>query len=293
MRPDRGPDRESEFERELRDLGPRIEYPPTPDLARTVRHRLDEEANEETGSRTFWSRLPDLRWAAAAAAFVLIVAVPSLSPALRATVSDWFPAGGAGESGQAAGGGDPGPPPAESGGDVPESGGAIGSSAEPETRGARSLGKGLGLGERISLREARARASDGLLLPGTPELGEPDEVYTPGPSQENGVALVYRAGPGLPPLGDTNVGLVLTELPGRIEPAYLSGGAPAEAGLESVSVRDRQGYWIPPNHRTAPAVERTDGLPGSVLLWEREGLALRLETNLSKQESVRIAESLR
>ena len=37
MQPDR------DLERELRELGSRVEYPPTPDLARAVRNRLDED----------------------------------------------------------------------------------------------------------------------------------------------------------------------------------------------------------------------------------------------------------
>jgi hypothetical protein len=32
---------DSEIERDLRDLGARIEYPPTPDVASTVRRRID------------------------------------------------------------------------------------------------------------------------------------------------------------------------------------------------------------------------------------------------------------
>jgi hypothetical protein len=40
-------------------------------------------------------------------------------------------------------------------------------------------------------------------------------------------------------------------------------------------------------------VKRTDDLPGSVLLWEQGGLALRLEADISKQEAIHIAESVR
>src|ERR671916_1130968 len=80
------PDRE--LERELNELRGYIEYPPTPDVARAARRVLDEEVNR--GPRRFLTALPAMRWAAVAAAFVLVVAVPTLSPGLRATVSDWF-----------------------------------------------------------------------------------------------------------------------------------------------------------------------------------------------------------
>lgn len=293
------PDRE--FERELEEIGAGIEYPPTPDLARAVRNQLDEEEDGQTASRGFWSRLPNLRWTAAAAAFLLIIAVPSLSPGLRDTIDGWLTAEQSASSGDEAarGAGQPAEKNpsrsslAESGEDMPESGGGEAApSASTESRGSRPLGEGLGLGERITLREARSGPAE-LLLPGTPDLGDPDEVYALEPPNENGVALVYRARPDLPPLRDTKIGLVLTERPGGIEAAYLADGTLDQPGIEKVNVRDKRGYWVPSGRRLSTAVDRTDGLRGSVLLWEQEGLALRMETSLPKEEAVRIAGSVR
>lgn len=285
------PDRD--FERELEELGTGIEYPPTPDLARAVRPRLEEE-EPSARTRGLWSRLPDLRWAAAAAAVVLIVAVPALSPALRANIDQWLTAPQSASSGSEAARGDsrsaeetPSDSPfAESGKDMPESGGGL-PSVRPESGGARPLGQGLALGERITLREARSEHAE-ILLPETPETGKPDEVYLPGPSREQGVAFVYRARPGLPPLGGTEVGLILTERPGGIEAAYLAEDA---SKLESVNVRGERGYWVPSG--LSSAVARTGGVRGNVLLWEQEGMALRMETRLSREEAVRIAGSVR
>lgn len=284
------PDRERELERELRELGPRIEYPPTPDLAQAARSRLDEEARNR--SRRFLATLPALRWAAAAAAFVLIVAVPALSPGLRTTVGDWFVAGDSQGTGRAAA--PAGSPERGSEADVPASGvPESGDSPVPSSAESRPLGEGLGFGERIALREAQARAgADGLLLPGTPKLGEPDEVYAGGLPRRDGVVLVYRAGPGLPPLGDTGIGLVLTEVPGEVEPAYLAGTTVAESELDRVSVDGAPGYWSPAGRRLPSHVEQRDTLTGSLLFWERGGMALRLEADLSKEEAVRIAGSV-
>jgi len=81
---------EEDPEQSLRDLGARIEYPPTPDLAHAVRRELDEEERPRRSRRT-WRR-PHLlapRWTAVTAALVL-VAVVALSPALRTTLSDLF-----------------------------------------------------------------------------------------------------------------------------------------------------------------------------------------------------------
>jgi hypothetical protein len=282
MRPDR------DLERELRELGPRIEYPPTPDLARAVRRCLEEDA--EPAPRRGWFELPVVRWAAVAAV-VLIAALPAFSPALRDTVGGWL-AGGQGAGQDAGGAGEAAPAgqgeEALSRAGVPRSGG--GPDMLPSGGRARSPGEDQGYGERISLREARTRlAGKELLLPG---LGEPDEVYANG-SSRNGVVLVYRAGPGLPALGDTGVGLVLTEVPGSVGSAYFRGEIPDIAVVEEVGVGIGRGYWVPAGRRPSSLTDRGGDLSGNVLLWEQGGLALRLAADRPQREAVRIAESVR
>src|SRR5215212_6593616 len=120
-----------------------------------------------------------------------------------------------------------------------------------------------------------------LLLPRMQKLGKPDEVYAAGIFRKAGVVLVYRE--GFPPLGDTGISLVLTEVPGDLEPAYLRGKTTVESELERVSVDRGPGYWSAAGHR----------LPGHVLLWEQGGVALRLEAGVEKEQAIRIAESVR
>jgi hypothetical protein len=90
---------ERRMEDELRELGAHVEYPQTPDLARTVRSRIDEEASPSRGGR-FWARFssPSL---AVAAALVLLVALPIFSPAARDALDSLF-ASGSGAGGSAA-----------------------------------------------------------------------------------------------------------------------------------------------------------------------------------------------
>lgn len=292
------PDRD--LERELRELGSHVEYPPTPDLSQAVRSRLDEGV-EETPRRG-WSG-PALRWVAVAAV-VLIAAVPVLSPALRDTAAGWFAGGQASSGGQAADGGQAlssGSPAVEetmmmedagAGADLAESGGA---DMPASGGGARPLGKDLGYAKRIPLREAQTRlAGSEPLLPDMRGLGAPDEVYAGGSSRDGGVVLVYRAaGSKLPALGDTGMGLVLTEVPGSVESAYLRGGSLAVAEIEEVNVGNGRGYWVPSGRRPPSSAKREGDLPGSVLFWEPGGLALRLEADVSKQEAIHIAESVR
>ena len=269
--------RDRELERELGELGSRIEYPPTPDLARAARRRLEEE--DRTPRRGgFGLPTPSARWAAAAA-LLLFLAVPLLSPAMRETFSGPFVAGPAADGGKPQG-------------VAVESGDAA---SRPSSSGrAEPIGARLGFGEPITLREARARAGDGapVLLPQAIELGEPDEVYALGRPSRGGVALVYRSRPGLPPLGGTEIGLVLTELPGDLESRYLE-EAMSMRGFEEVSVGNGGGYWIADGRRLAPPDHRTWRPRAGVLLWEQEGRALRLEADLPKGEAIRIAESTR
>ncbi len=90
-----------DFDRELRDLGPRVDYPPVPDLAGSVRGRLETEAGGPgSASRP---RL-QLRWIAAAA-LVLLVAVPVFSLAMRDTGGGAFSAGGGAARDEAESGG--------------------------------------------------------------------------------------------------------------------------------------------------------------------------------------------
>jgi hypothetical protein len=259
------PDRE--LERELRELGSLIDYPPTPNVARATRDVLDEAAHEQP--RRFRRAFPTMRWAAAAAAFVLVVAVPTLSPGLRATVSDWFVAGtlyqGTGV--------DAGSPERQSEADAPAAG--VSKSGTSPAQAPQFSG------ERISLREARARMDGALLLPRKPELGKPDEVYAPGTSRKEGVVLVY--GGGLPSPGDTGISLVLTEVPGDLEPAYLREKTTVGSELQRVSVDGGPGYWRSAGNRR----------PVHVLLWKQGGVALRLEADVQREQAIRIAESVR
>jgi hypothetical protein len=255
-----------ELERELRELGSLIDYPPTPNVARAARNVLDEAANEQ--SRRLRRAFPTMRWAAVAAAFVLVVAVPTLSPGLRATVSDWFVA----EDFQSTGI-DAGSPERQSEAGAPPAG--VSKSATTPAQALQFSG------ERISVREARARMDGTLILPRTPELGKPEEIYTVGTASKEGVMLVYKY--GLPPLGDTGIHLVLTEVPGDLEPAYLTGRTTAGSKFDRVSVDGNPGYWRSAGNR----------LPGQTLLWEQGGVALRLEANVKKEQAIRIAESAR
>jgi hypothetical protein len=84
---------DEEVEQSLRDLGARMEYPTTPDVASTVRRKLDEEERSPEPRRILrWPPFLAPRWTAVAAALV-VISVVALSPALRTTLSGLFAPG--------------------------------------------------------------------------------------------------------------------------------------------------------------------------------------------------------
>lgn len=132
--PDRPNTPERDLDRELKELANRMEYPPTPDLARIVRERLETNAAPDARRGGFWSRLPSSRWAVAAA-LALVFLIPAFSPAMRDTVTDIFAAQGGGGGAQSAGGAG-----GESGGT--EEARDLPSSAAPEEGLSSSAGSG-------------------------------------------------------------------------------------------------------------------------------------------------------
>src|SRR5215210_7218147 len=83
---------DEEIEHSLRDLGARIEYPTTPDVAHTVRRKLDEEERSPEPRRTLrWPPFLAPRWMAVMAA--VVICVVALSPTLRTTLLGPFAPG--------------------------------------------------------------------------------------------------------------------------------------------------------------------------------------------------------
>ena len=126
---------EEEIEQSLRDLGARMEYPPAPEVARTVRLRLEEEEGRQEAHRTRrWPPFLAPRWTAVVAALVLISGF-ALSPTVRATLSDFLVP--TQQTGSEAGGSAAGP---ESGGSEDRHKQQAGATSETSAAGEGALG---------------------------------------------------------------------------------------------------------------------------------------------------------
>lgn len=257
----------NDLERSLEELSTHIVYPPEPDVARSVRARI-EAAPRSRGAapRVSW---PRWRPALVAATVALVVGAVSLValPGVRSAVAEWLGLGGVRiQTG--------GPPPTPAGGP-------------------------LDLGEATTLATARSRVDFDVTLPVA--LGGPDEVFVDELVPGGQVALVYRARQDLPATPDSEIGALITQFPGSLEGPVMKKVIVSEprTRLTPVRVDGSPGYWISGRPHFVSYVgpdgqprEETVRLVGNVLLWEQDGVTFRIESALSRQEALLIAESM-
>src|SRR6266542_2651604 len=250
---------DADLEGALRSLGRDLAFPATPDLAVSVRLRL---AHTSVQRRRGWSVVPLWPRALAAVllgALVVLGAVAAVSPDAREAIAQRL-----GLRGVAITHVEELPTP------TPEPTRAATSTPSPP-------GAALNLGARTGLAQARGQLSFPLLVPAL--LGDPDALYV---FNANQVSLVYAPRPGLPQAPQSiSVGLLLTEF---------------RATLEEARVGASRGFWISgaPHsffYRDPSGNVQQDRsrLAGNTLLWEQNGLTLRLESALERDESIRIA----
>lgn len=248
------------LERMLTDLGDRVAWPPEDDLAPSVRSRLETE--EAAGRPRRWAHA----LAVAAVLLVVVAGILTASPAAREAVADLLEMGGVRITT-----GIPVP-------DVP--------------------GASLDLGEAVTLREALARVEFPVLVPRDPDLGPPQAVFHREPPRGGQVSLVWEARAGLPAAPGTEVGLLITQFTGSLDPV-LEKVLDPETDLEAVMVRGERGLWIEgAPHRLSylspdgEVLEDELRLAANVLLWEEEGVTYRVESALDREDALRIARSL-
>jgi hypothetical protein len=260
---------DSELEQRLIDLGPRL-YPTASDLAAQVRRRLESEPVP----RTVTPR--PMIWLAAALLLIAIAGGLVLFPEARNAIADRLGLQGV----------------------------QIRWVDEVPTPEPSRVGTPLLLGRPVSLDEAQAAVDFPVRVPAAAGFDAPQEIYLLGRDQSAMVSFVYPVGPGLPASDKIGVGALLTQFRGEadrdmIEKGLMSDGA-GETLLEAVTVGGQQGFWISGAPHTFFVVCYDGGdcrqeryrLAGNVLIWEQDGVTLRLESALPREEALAIAESV-
>ncbi|HET7700746.1 MAG TPA: hypothetical protein VFM06_07775 [Candidatus Limnocylindria bacterium] len=256
------PLRDEELEATLRDLGARLAYPMPTRLADAVRARLGAPRPMRAGWRAL---VPAL----VTAAFLLLVVAAGV-PGARATAGELLGLRGI----------DIFRVPA-----VPTSGPGV-ETAIP--------------GERVTLAAARAGVSFTVRVPASPILGTPDLVYLDVSAGAERVTLVYRDRRGIPRSSVAGVSAIVVEFRGTVDEQLFAKAAGPGTRIERVNVNGGRGYWMEGEphlffYRDANGAIRDETLrlAGNTLLWEQDGVTLRLEANVTKDEALAIASSLR
>jgi len=130
-------------------------------------------------------------------------------------------------------------------------------------------------------------------------LGEPVERYLrDGPTGKQ-ASFVYAPNPRLKETV-CGVGAIFMELRGQVDQALLGKAIGPGTSVESVKVAGAPAIWLEgaPHlffYRDAQGniFQETVRLAGNTLLWERDGVLLRLEAQVTRDEAIAIAESAR
>jgi hypothetical protein len=154
-------------------------------------------------------------------------------------------------------------------------------------------------GDPVGLDELGARLGFEPLAPTLAELGVPDHAYVAEPPSGGSLALIWGDRPGFAADRGSGIGVVLTEFRADIGPETFEKMLSSGVRVESVSVNEGPGYWIEGGehfffYRDADGevVEDTLRLIGTALVWEQDGLTLRIEGAPSLRDALRIASSL-
>lgn len=284
----------SELERALQDLSGQLDFPPVPELTGAVRRRI-QQLPRRAGRTGGWSYFAT-GWPRLAAALLAVLVLSSsallaLSPGVRTGVADHLGLRGVQIVVVSS-------PTAVSLAEGP----ALPTPIPSPNRSPMLLatpGISLDVGQPVTLAESRSRADFHVLVPQAAGLGTPDAVYLDSSLPGGMVSLVWAANSTLPALPNSDVGLLINELRGSIDKNLL-GKTADPSHIHVVTVNGSTGYWISGGPHYVAFLDPSGGvqveqdrLAGNTLLWEQDGITFRLESELSEQAALKIAESLR
>lgn len=286
---------DEDLESALRGLASAIDWPATAvgepdgpaDLATTVRTRVASmpvpASDRWAGLRAVWpgrrGRRPARR--ALVLALITLLAVAAIAGAV-----------GLGLPGLRFILGEPSP------GAVPSVAPATRSPGSPSPQ---ALGGSMRLGTALDPADAATlddRAGFHVAMPADPTLGPPETAWI---DEDKGgqVTLLWPAGPELPPTLEPDVGLLLSQFRGVVDTGLFNKLIDGGTIVAPLEVAGHEGYWLSGD----PHVffwEGSDGFVddgrrwvGDVLVWSDGPITYRLETSLSRDEAIRIAESIR
>jgi hypothetical protein len=157
-------------------------------------------------------------------------------------------------------------------------------------------GSSIDLGEPVDPGDVAERAGFPVRFPTDPLLGPPDATYV---SDRNEVALVWAPRDGLPPTVEGDIGLLIMQFRGSVNPEPIGKIISAGTTVEPVTMDDGTGYWIAGDPHVyfyltpeGEHIEEGRRWVGDALIWQRGDMTYRIEMSLGRDAAIRIAESL-
>jgi hypothetical protein len=246
-----------ELELALTDLGRSLDFPPAPELAPRVRARL-AEGGATRRARPYISRRA---LALAVALFIVAVGAVMAVPQTRAAILEFFHLRGV----------------------------TIERVGELPTVPIQQHFNEVFLGERVSMEEARRSVHYPVVVPKA--LGDPDEVYLQRSDPPGGmVSFVYGT--------KEHPHALFTQFVATVNEALFKKVAVGTT-IDRVRIDGAPGFWIGGAHvfdyfdRRGEFRQELIRLAGKTLLWERGRVTLRLEADVSEEEALKIARSVR
>lgn len=155
-----------------------------------------------------------------------------------------------------------------------------------------------GLGDELDLDTSALIGSFDITPDG---LGSPDRLFIKdlGAGRLWVISAVWLPRDGLPEVGNSGVGALLTLFEGSLDRPVVEKSVGDNATVEIVRVNDFVGYWITGDAHTfayvdpsGATIEESIRLAGNTLLWEIDGVSFRFESALDRAAAVAVAASL-
>jgi hypothetical protein len=157
-----------------------------------------------------------------------------------------------------------------------------------------------GIGQQMTLDDARSNVGFTLRVPTLAVLGDPDQAYVMDPPVGGAVTLVYGERPGYPLQPGRAYGLVITQFRADIDPEYFEKLISLGVSVTDAMVDGHPAYWVAGGEHfffyrdaNGQVVNTTLRLAGDTLIWEESGLTQRVEGAPSLSAAIAVAESLR
>lgn len=151
-------------------------------------------------------------------------------------------------------------------------------------------------GVQVDMEEAVRSVDFEIVVPSA--LPPPDAVHLLEWELGTQVFIAWVASEQLPQVGASGIGVLLAEFRANLNEQFFEKLIMAGTTVDRVEVAGVPAYWLAGAPHVfmfdagGPLVEDSTRLTGNVLVWEADGITYRLESNLSLNESLAIAESL-